>query len=149
MVVSLVEQRILWWYELSLYLKEDSLLPKSLAPLENKLLCKVRDFSPISQTVWEDIYCNKAFVYYNFRRFSYFYPFILYIWQSNLHFWWHFPQLQTRVFVWSQVTTFPKLSESNLNVGDVSKNVGAFPKNIGRFQKNLRDNFYKKGEFPS
>ena len=79
MLVSLIEQHYYLMTQTLLIFMEESQLLKFLASLENKLLCKVRDFSPISQTVWEDIYCNKAFVYYNFRRFSYFYPFILYI----------------------------------------------------------------------
>ncbi len=62
MVVSLIEQHYYLMVQTLLIFMEESQLLKFLASLENKLLCKVRDFSPISQTDWKDICNYRAFV---------------------------------------------------------------------------------------
>lgn len=62
MVVSLIEQHYYLMTQTLLIFMEESQLLKFLASLENKLLCKVRDFSPISQTDWKDICNYRAFV---------------------------------------------------------------------------------------
>ena len=50
MVVSLIEQHYYLMAQTLLIFMEESQLLKFLASLENKLLCKVRDFYSISQT---------------------------------------------------------------------------------------------------
>ena len=62
MVVSFIEQHYYLMAQTLLIFMEESQLLKFLASLENKLLCKVRDFSPISQTDWKDICNYLAFV---------------------------------------------------------------------------------------
>ncbi len=62
MVVSLIEQHYYLMAQTLLIFMEESQLLTFLASLENKLLCKVRDFSPISQTDWKDICNYRAFV---------------------------------------------------------------------------------------